>query len=302
MEPRHRELLEEMTRAIGGAVAGGRVGIAFSGGVDSTLMAKICADLGYGVTLLTIGFAGSHDVGFAREVNRHLGLPHHTLEIPPESFGRVSADIREMVGGCSLSWIENCIAFHYVSELARTLDISVVVTANGIDELFCGYNAYRETMAEGEQAVLRMMDTKIANEVKMMEVVNAVSARNSTRIVQPLLSAGLCGIRQRDSNKIQDHGQRRSDAQAHRPRVGTKCGSAGALRKKEKEGAPVRLCNPQGADKVYVNLFAVLRTDLHTEPIIDLDAPRCLFGANIFLISSRGKTEEMAASAATASI
>ncbi len=193
MEPRHRELLEEMTRAIGGAVAGGRVGIAFSGGVDSTLMAKICADLGYGVTLLTIGFAGSHDVGFAREVNRHLGLPHHTLEIPPESFGRVSADIREMVGGCSLSWIENCIAFHYVSELARTLDISVVVTANGIDELFCGYNAYRETMAEGEQAVLRMMDTKIANEVRMMEVVNAVSARNSTRIVQPLLSADFVG-------------------------------------------------------------------------------------------------------------
>ena len=46
----------------------------------------------------------------------------------------------------NLSWNENSIAFYYVSKLAKSLGISTVVTANGIDELFCGYNSYREAI------------------------------------------------------------------------------------------------------------------------------------------------------------
>ena len=58
-----------------------KIGIAFSGGVDSTLISKICTDLGYDITLLTIGFSESHDILFAKEVNELLNYPHHVLEI-----------------------------------------------------------------------------------------------------------------------------------------------------------------------------------------------------------------------------
>ena len=39
-----------------------KVSVAFSGGVDSSIIAKICHNLGKQVTLITIGFPGSHDI------------------------------------------------------------------------------------------------------------------------------------------------------------------------------------------------------------------------------------------------
>ena len=46
--------------------------MAFSGGVDSSLLATICKDAGYKVTLLTVGFDGSHDVEFASKVSKEM--------------------------------------------------------------------------------------------------------------------------------------------------------------------------------------------------------------------------------------
>ncbi|MBM2852849.1 MAG: asparagine synthetase, partial [Candidatus Nitrosotenuis sp.] len=44
-------LLEQIRTSISQIVPEKKIGIAFSGGVDSTLIAKICSDLGYDVTL-----------------------------------------------------------------------------------------------------------------------------------------------------------------------------------------------------------------------------------------------------------
>jgi len=67
-----KELLDKIKNSIKENIIEKKIGIAFSGGVDSTLISKICSDLGYDVTLLTIGFPESHDVLFAKEVNRQL--------------------------------------------------------------------------------------------------------------------------------------------------------------------------------------------------------------------------------------
>jgi asparagine synthase (glutamine-hydrolysing) len=62
------------------------------------------------------------------------------------------------------------------------------VTANGIDELFCGYNAYREAISKGELSVLEVMNSKLDNEIKMMKAVNQIASEFNVRIIQPLLS------------------------------------------------------------------------------------------------------------------
>ena len=96
--------------------------------------------------------------------------------------------IRNEIQTDNLSWNENCIAFHYVSKLAQSLGIDTVATANGIDELFCGYNAYREAYSGGESKINEVMDAKLDNELKMMKAVNMIASEFGVKILQPLLS------------------------------------------------------------------------------------------------------------------
>ena len=180
-------LLEMMKQSVAKTARKSNIGVAFSGGVDSALASKICSDMGYGVTLLTVGFPGSHDVLFAGKVNESLHLPHHTLEIDPATFPATSEKVCRTIKTQNLSWNENCIAFYYVSKLAAGLGINTVLTANGIDELFCGYDRYRELFSRGESEILDAMDSKLDNESGMMDAVNQVSSEFGVKILQPFL-------------------------------------------------------------------------------------------------------------------
>ena len=189
MDKMRQELLEKVKESIRDTVLPKKIAVAFSGGVDSTLVAKVCSDLGYDVTLVTIGFPDSHDLLFAKEVNQRLNYEHKILEIESKSFADIASKINQKIQTDNLSWNENSIAFYYVSKLAISLGLDTVVTANGIDELFCGYNAYREAISQGESKVFEVMDAKLDNEIKMMKAVNSVTSEFGVTIVQPLLSA-----------------------------------------------------------------------------------------------------------------
>ena len=191
MDEINKKLLENIQNSISETVKEKKIGIAFSGGVDSTLISKICSDMNYNITLLTIGFAESHDILFAKEVNEQLNYPHHVLEIDSETFPDISLKIQQTIKTENLSWNENCIAFHYVSKLAKSLDLDTVITANGIDELFCGYNAYREAFSEGESKIHEVMISKLDNELKMMKAVNLIASEFGVKIIQPLLSSNF---------------------------------------------------------------------------------------------------------------
>jgi asparagine synthase (glutamine-hydrolysing) len=181
-------LLEELKQSIIDTIPEKKIGVAFSGGVDSTLLAKLCKDLGYETTLLTIGFEGSHDISFSKKVNDIMKFPHKILEIDKNTFFEISLKIKDKIKTDNQSWNENCIAFYYVAKLALNLKINTVVTANGIDELFCGYNAYRDAFKEGEKKIQELMNFKLDNEKKMMNAVNEVSSQFNVQILQPFFS------------------------------------------------------------------------------------------------------------------
>ena len=221
MDARARDLLARMERAVEGAVgagggpARGPVGVAFSGGVDSSVVAAVCARLRLGPVLLTVGFAGSHDVRFAEAAARGAGLPHRALIIgdgggsgegrgprlpPPPPFARVAAEaVAAAGGGGDPSRAENCIAFYYIAWLARSAGLRTVLTGNGIDELFCGYDSYRRALAgagvrDGDEAAAEavvgpMVGERIARELSIMADAGRFAGALGVRIAQPLLSA-----------------------------------------------------------------------------------------------------------------
>jgi asparagine synthase (glutamine-hydrolysing) len=182
------ELHIQIIQSIQSTVTDKKIGISFSGGVDSSLLAKICVDLGYDITLLTIGFEDSHDIKFSQEISQILGYGHKIEKIKLTNFSKVSKEIKKIIKTDNLSWHENCIAFYYVSKLAKRYDIKKIITANGIDELFCGYNAYRNAIKSGEPAVMELMESKLENEIKMMKAVNLVASQFGVVLIQPFLS------------------------------------------------------------------------------------------------------------------
>ena len=183
-----KELYEQMVYSIKSVKESKTMGISFSGGVDSSLLAKITKDLGYDVVLLTMGFQESHDVEFSKIMAKTLQMKHEIELISEETFSGVAKKIWEMINVDNLSWNENCIAFYYIAKLAKKHNISKVMTANGIDELFCGYNSYRDFIPEGEEAIMGLMKEKLDNEIRMMNAVNQVISEFEVQIVQPFLS------------------------------------------------------------------------------------------------------------------
>ena len=183
-----KELYEQMVSSIESVKESKIMGVSFSGGVDSSLLAKIAKDLGYDIILLTMGFEDSHDVEFSKTMAKILGIRHEIELIPEKTFPDVAKKISDMINVDNLSWNENCIAFYYVAKLAKKHNISKVITANGIDELFCGYNSYRDFIPEGEEAVISLMKEKLDNEIRMMKAVNRITSEFGVQIVQPFLS------------------------------------------------------------------------------------------------------------------
>ena len=182
------KLHEQMIRSIKNSTNSKKIGIAFSGGVDSSVLAKICSNIGYEILLLTVGFEGSHDIEFSKNIATMLQFEHVIDIISFKSFSETARKIRQTIQTENLSWNENCIAFYYVSKLAKSNGIETVLTSNGIDELFCGYDAYREAIDEGENAVIMLMNKKLGNEIQMMTAVNTVSSEFDVTILQPFLS------------------------------------------------------------------------------------------------------------------
>lgn len=171
-----------------------RIGIAFSGGIDSTLLAKICKNMNIDTTLLTVGFPESSDIEFSRTISQKINMNHKVLEIDKDEFSVFSKKIKNEMTCGNLSHIENCIAFSYVAQLASDNGLNVILTANGFDELFCGYNNFRLIFKEGHDTINKTIESKILNELELINEIKKVVEKYNVRITQPFLSKGFISI------------------------------------------------------------------------------------------------------------
>ena len=131
--------------------------------------------------------ADSHDIQFSKEISRLFGYEHKIEKISSKIFPEIAEYIKKTIKTDNLSWNENCIAFYFASKLAKRYGFDKILTANGIDELFCGYNAYRDAITHGNDSVMNLMESKIENEINMMKAVNTVASEFGVKILQPFL-------------------------------------------------------------------------------------------------------------------
>lgn len=189
------DLIEALFEAVSENLRGiDKIGIAFSGGIDSTLLAIICKNMNINTTLLTVGFPESNDIEFSRTIARKINMTHKILEIDKDQFSIFSRKIRNEMTCRNLSHIENCIAFSYVARLARDNELNVILTANGFDELFCGYNKFRLIFNQGYDTINKTIESRILSELELITEIKQAVEKYDVSIIQPFLSKGFISV------------------------------------------------------------------------------------------------------------
>lgn len=171
-----------------------KIGIAFSGGIDSTLLAMICKNMNIDTTLLTVGFPDSNDIEFSKSISHKINMNHKILEIDKGDLAVITKKIKNEISCSNTSHIENCIAFSYIARLASKNDTSVVLTANGFDELFCGYNNFRFIFNQGSDTINKTIESKILKELELANEIKQVAKEYRVNILQPFLSKGFISV------------------------------------------------------------------------------------------------------------
>jgi asparagine synthase (glutamine-hydrolysing) len=121
------------------------VGVLLSGGVDSTAMLSFAVEqANKPVSTFTIGFEGhlcTDERPYARIAADKYGTQHHEMTIRSEDFldflPKYVWHMEEPV--CE----PPAIALYYVSKLARDNNVKVLISGEGGDEAFAGYQNYR---------------------------------------------------------------------------------------------------------------------------------------------------------------
>jgi asparagine synthase (glutamine-hydrolysing) len=166
-----QELVEELTRLLDESVrihqlAEVPLGAFLSGGVDSSaVVASLVRQTSGRLKTFSIGFEEDDfsELSYARQVASHFGTDHHELVLRP--------DVVQIVN--DLTWFldepfgdSSAIPTYMVSKLAAG-HVKVVLTGDGGDELFAGYDRYlvegRERAYDKVPAALRRLAGVVGN-------------------------------------------------------------------------------------------------------------------------------------------
>ena len=140
------EALEQLEQTLATAVQSHMLsdvplGAFLSGGIDSSVVVALMARASrQPIKTFAIGFeeSGFNELPHARRVAEHLGTDHHEFVVRPDATGILDRMIWHFDEPFADS---SAIPTWYVSELARQ-HVTVVLSGDGGDELFGGYDRY----------------------------------------------------------------------------------------------------------------------------------------------------------------
>ncbi|RLF89994.1 asparagine synthase, partial [Thermococci archaeon] len=118
------------------------LGVLFSGGLDSSLIALLASNFSEKVVLYTAGTEDSKDIEWARKVAEELGLALKEYIFSREEVEAELEKVAFAVEDPNPMNIAIAIPLYFSTKLAREDGIRVLLSGQGADELFGGYAKY----------------------------------------------------------------------------------------------------------------------------------------------------------------
>ena len=114
--------------------------IALSGGLDSSILAHLRKDLNpQAITIITKDFLGT-DLTFAQIIAKHTGLPLSLMQVTMEEVLDSINETIKILDNFNDIEIRNSIVPYLYLNLLKKKGVDSVITGDGADEIFAGYN------------------------------------------------------------------------------------------------------------------------------------------------------------------
>ncbi len=170
-----------------------RIGIIFSGGIDSVLVAKITKELVPNVTCYTSGIAGSDDIKFSKIIADELDLDLKINELDIKDIENILPNILNIIETTNTTQAEVSIPIYGALKLAAKDGLRVVFTGQGADELFAGYPWYVQIFAKYGTQKLReyMMQDLLLLYKETLEREDKLAMSNSIEMREPFLDSDV---------------------------------------------------------------------------------------------------------------
>ena len=166
-----------------------RIGIIFSGGIDSVLIAYLAAKMVPEVICYTGGVTGSSDIIYARQIADRLGLNLKVCELSQEGMERLIPEVMNVIEDSNAGQVEVALPVYCAVKLAHEDGIKVMLTGQGADELFGGYSWYAKVVEKEGYKMLRrrMIEDLLLLYKETLEREDKITMAHSIELREPFL-------------------------------------------------------------------------------------------------------------------
>jgi asparagine synthase (glutamine-hydrolysing) len=162
-----RTLNTLFTEAVGRVVPRGS-GIAFSGGLDSALVAYVAKRSGLEPELISVGLKGQQELGHAERTAKSFGLHVDIRELSSSEILDSLPDVVEIIETTDPVIVGISVPIYFACQRAREMGLSYFAAGQLSDELFGGYGKFEAiALRDGTDTLGReMFDSVVAASVK----------------------------------------------------------------------------------------------------------------------------------------
>lgn len=154
-----RKLAEALTNSIYKRVKGLRkVSVAFSGGLDSSIIAFIASKYSH-VELVSVCTPNSSDKNQAVISAKSLGLELHQIEVGKEQVIERARKVKLPFAASAMD-TALFIIYNLCAEKSAELECERILLGQGADELFCGYMKYLKILNAGGEKELERINSE----------------------------------------------------------------------------------------------------------------------------------------------
>lgn len=119
-------------------------GCMLSGGLDSSLVAALATESVGRVSTITCGFKDGSDLSAGAALSRHIASDHHEVIVDPEELPELVEQVVDATASMEPWTIMGGVGTYLVAREARTLGLKVLLSGEGADELFGGYDEFQD--------------------------------------------------------------------------------------------------------------------------------------------------------------